>query len=277
MPVGMKLQDTGAARALLAVLVLAAAACDGTRTSSAPAPTGRTEVVVFDRQDLAIDRWTKPVPPPVLPGSAPSPATMVSDAPGIVSVEENGDLVAHANGTTVVRSVGSGSTLRVRVAQTDSLRLVLPRHSLVEGESTAAHALADGDMELLGTSIRWSITAPDVALVSQAGVLTARAPGRATLIGQYGGQEARIPFEVVSRWVPTFRVRPANPRLTVGGVMSFQAVSSAGVVDARWSASSPQVATALGGAIFRAGQPGQSEVCANAGSRRACTTLEVTR
>jgi hypothetical protein len=277
MPIGMNLQDVRAAHALLAAVVLATVACDATKSPPAPAPTGRTEVVVFDRQDFTIDRWEKPVRPPVLPGSVPSPVTMASDAPGIVSVEENGDLVAHANGTTIVRSVGSGSALRVSVAQTESLRLVFPRHSLEEGQSTTVHALADGDLELPGTSVRWFITAPDVAIVSQSGVLTARASGQATLIGQYGGQEARVPFGVVSRRVPAFTVRPVNPHLSVGGVMSFQAVSPAGVVDARWSASSPQVATALGGAIFRAGQPGQSEVCANAGSRRACTTLEVTR
>jgi len=233
--------------------------------------------VAFTQEELAIDAWNKPVRAPVSPGSTATPETMSSDSPSIVSVEEDGSLVAHRNGLAIVRGVGTGAQLRVLVAQIGSLRLHLPTPFLAPGESLLARAIADSSVELPATSVRWSVDEPAIAMVSPRGVLTARAPGRGELIGSYAGREARAMFEVTERRVPQFTVWPAHPQLVVGSVLSLEALSAEGPVDARWTSSAPRVVVALGGSLFRAVQPGEAEVCASANARRSCTTLEVRR
>ena len=89
--------------------------------------------------------------------------------------------------------------------------------------------------------------------------------------------DARAVFDVVERRVPQFAVRPAHPRLAVGSVLSFEALSADGPVEARWSSSTSRIAVALGGSIFRAVEPGEAEICASASARRSCTTVEVRR
>ncbi len=259
--------------------VLAVAACDRASSSRAPEETEhdpRAEFVVFTQPELAISRWLEPIALPVTAGSKPSPATIRSDAPEIVSIEPNGRLVAHADGMTIVRASGTGSTLRVRVAQTSSIRLVLPRR-MSEGESVLARPFAEDGTELLGSSVRWSVTASEVAIVTGWGLVTARSPGRTELIGLYGGHEGRVILEVEPRATPDFTVRPANPHISIGSLVSLQAISSAGPLEATWTSSAPRIAALLGGSIVRGVQPGKAVVCARASSRRSCTTVEVIR
>jgi hypothetical protein len=59
--------------------------------TSAPAEA----FVVFTSSSLTIDRLEVPVPVPATVGSTPSPLTLSSDAPEVVSVDASGALVGH--------------------------------------------------------------------------------------------------------------------------------------------------------------------------------------
>lgn len=84
------------------------------RLAHAKQELGR-EFVVFAEQRIVIDRLDSPRAPPVTVGSRPGPETMSSDDPSIVTVEPNGALVAHRDGSAQVRAPGSGSALMVIV------------------------------------------------------------------------------------------------------------------------------------------------------------------
>jgi hypothetical protein len=71
--------------------------------------------VVFSGAALEIDRVGEPVAAPVLVGSRPSPETMTSDAPDVVSVETDGRLLAHREGRASIRSASGGPSLAVTV------------------------------------------------------------------------------------------------------------------------------------------------------------------
>ncbi len=71
--------------------------------------------VVFSRAELEIDRLGEPVLAPILVGSRPSPATMTSDTPEVVSVEADGRLLAHREGRAGLRSPSGGPVLTVTV------------------------------------------------------------------------------------------------------------------------------------------------------------------
>jgi len=73
------------------------------------------EHVVFSEPSMLIERLGVPLAPPVTVGSRPALATLASDDPGVVSVEEDGRLLAHRAGRTLLRAVGSSSVLAVVV------------------------------------------------------------------------------------------------------------------------------------------------------------------
>ncbi len=85
------------------------------------------EFVVFTAPSVAMDRAGAPVAAPVTVGSRPSPATMTSDDPQVVTVEPNGALAAHREGTTFVRAAGSASVLKVVVHAPRQVRAERPR------------------------------------------------------------------------------------------------------------------------------------------------------
>lgn len=94
------------------------------------------DFVVFAAPGLVIDRLGSPVAAPVTVGSRPGPRTMTSDDPDVVSVGADGTLVAHRQGTTRVRSEGSGSSLTVVVRARG--RIVVSRSSpSVPGEGVS--------------------------------------------------------------------------------------------------------------------------------------------
>jgi hypothetical protein len=86
------------------------------------------EFVVFAIPAMVIDQLGIPVPPPVTVGSRPGPRTMTSDDPDMLSIGPDGSLVAHREGATRVRAVGSGSALSVVVrAQAPSRSALAPK------------------------------------------------------------------------------------------------------------------------------------------------------
>lgn len=71
--------------------------------------------VALSATEFEIDRLGEPVAAPVLVGSNPSPATLTSDTPEVVSVEADGRLLAHREGRAGLRSTSGGPALTVTV------------------------------------------------------------------------------------------------------------------------------------------------------------------
>ena len=265
-------------RAALATpfMVAAVLGCD-----RAPAPVGaepaRHASFLFGAEELWLTSYEVPARPPVAPGSDLSAAILSSDAPGIVSIQSDGTLVAHANGEALIHDATSTAVLRVHVLKATGIRLVLSGQAIAVGETRQAQVFEAGGKELPAKSVRWSVTRPDVAIVSENGAFTPRSAGSGGLVAEYGDLSATVKYQVVEQPVPEFAIYPLHPQLTAGGIVTLQALSARGPIKANWSSSSPNVVAALGAGTFRAARAGESQVCATAGSQQSCTSLEVRR
>src|SRR5882672_1011227 len=108
-------------RALPAALAWLAMACDRPATTDA-----KHAFVVFSQPKLFLAALN-PVAAPVVPGSTPSPATMASSNPEVVSVQPDGTLAPHRNGKATIRAAqGDTGQLEILVQTVQSLRIEPP-------------------------------------------------------------------------------------------------------------------------------------------------------
>src|SRR6266446_3401431 len=87
MPCGMTWRRMQSCLAPLAMLAIASIGCEraGTATEQKESRVAN-EFVVFTAEDFTIDVWSKPIRPPVTPGSTPSARTLRSEDVAILSV-----------------------------------------------------------------------------------------------------------------------------------------------------------------------------------------------
>ena len=190
----------GSGRALGTLLALALTACGGSAPSSSESRkvgpvAGEAAVdkpfVGFWQTSLTIDRLKTPVGPPVTPGSSPSPATLASDAPDVVTIQADGSLVAHRNGQATIRAQSGGGTLAVAVVAATELRAEPP--SLRTGPGTAAlPALKSGETPIPAGAVSWYSNAPDVAMVEDGRIRAGPVKGTAVLTAVYGGERVKV-------------------------------------------------------------------------------------
>ncbi|HEY8174417.1 MAG TPA: Ig-like domain-containing protein [Gemmatimonadaceae bacterium] len=99
----------------------------------------------------------------------------------------------------------------------------------------SAKLLAGQRLQLTGTSysaggerrddrMAWTTSAPSVAQVSGAGIVTAVRPGRATIGAKAGSATQSIPIEVVSANVGSITVEPGATTARTGDVIRFRAI-----------------------------------------------------
>lgn len=109
-----------------------------------------------------------------------------------------GDLSEISPSAFVFRS-GSGVQL-LRAVAVNSLTVTPPQATLITGASqglTVTGAIADGTTADLTTQAAWTSSAPAVATVSTAGIVTGLAPGTAQIVAAYGGQTAAATVTVL--------------------------------------------------------------------------------
>ena len=146
-------------------------------------------------------------------------------------VEENGMVRSGATGTlpvTVVAMVDGAQpftrTLNVPMVPGPAARIELERafDRMVVGQRVVLGAntfSAAGDPRQ--DRINWRSSAANVARVSDAGVLTALAPGRATVTASAGGATESFEVEVIANNIGTIEVRPGSSNALTGDVIRF--------------------------------------------------------
>lgn len=273
----------------LAALCLLLAACGGAGPDprlegarlNAPGP-GKSAMdrphVVFSRRSVVIDRLDVPVDAPVSMGSTPSPATMRSHDPSVVEVTGAGRLLAHRNGTARIETLhGEGAVLFVEVKAAEAIALVPARVELRPGGSASLSVIdAVTGEQLSPSAAEWRSSPPGVTSVRDGVVTALGRPGTAHVIARYGGSEARAEI-AVSGSGGKLLLSPEKLRLRVGEVRAFQAFSSGGAVEARWSVRDGRVIAHLGQTLFQARSVGRTKVCASAAGGEGCSEVEVER
>jgi hypothetical protein len=147
-------------------------------------------------------------------------------------VEEDGLVRSGATGTlpvTVLATVPGSQPVQQRV----EVRMVSGPAARVEIARTATKLLAGQRVHLVGASfsghgdrrddrIVWRSSAPAVARVSGEGMLTALAPGRATITATAGTASANFTVNVIANTVGTITVTPATSNARTGDVVRFR-------------------------------------------------------
>lgn len=166
--------------------------------------------VVFSRTEMVIDQLDVPVAAQVQVGSRPSPATMASNAPEVVSVEADGRLVAHREGTARLRASTGGPELIVSV-RLASLAGPTSGRTAQEGGLPVAHLsvrpprarLHLGDVQTFEAltaagpfPVTWSTSNEVVVAHLQDHVFQGTAPGMAQVCANAAGSRACAVVEV---------------------------------------------------------------------------------
>ncbi|MFN8571466.1 MAG: Ig-like domain-containing protein [Gemmatimonadaceae bacterium] len=148
-------------------------------------------------------------------------------------IDSTGLVTATAPGTTVVAAVGLIAGQRplvqrvtIAIGPGQATRLVLsPSVSrLAVGQRVRLVAqLFSAANDPATDAIRWSSTAPGVVSVSEQGVLTAVAPGRARLNVAAGRASAAVELTVVQDNLARLELSPANVDARQGDVVRFKA------------------------------------------------------
>lgn len=165
-----------------------------------------------------------------------------------------------------------------------AVEVTAPAQSLAEGETMqmGATARGRGGAALPGVSPAWSSSNETVATVSAAGLVTARAPGQATIRATVGGRMGETTLTVAPPAVASIEIAPGgvieldgNGSVMLHALARTAAGTSMGPVGAAWSSSDPQVASVTAEGIVHAGFGGTATITATVAGKTAQATVRV--
>lgn len=130
--------------------------------------------------------------------------------------------------------------------------------------------------------VRWTSSAPNVATVTEDGLVTAVGPGRTEITASAGAATASFPVEVVAAEIASIEISPARPQARQGDVIRFSATvrdASGRVIEGlmpTWSFSPGNGMITPEGA-FVGYEPGEYMVTASFGDRTADVVVRLSR
>jgi uncharacterized protein YjdB len=197
----------------------------------------------------------------------------IADA-AIARVDANGLVTALAPGqTSLTASIeGKSATARVIVNQVpvSTVEVSPTSAQLFVGGSRQFSAVAKdaGGNPLGGRVVSWSTDLTSVATVSDSGMVTAVAPGVATVTAVIEGKSASAPIHVSPPPVAAVEVTPSSASVRVGATQQLTATlrdADGNVLSARtvtWSSSAPSVASVSSSGLVTGKAGGQATVTA---------------
>lgn len=157
-----------------------------------------------------------------------------------------------------------------------------PAQITVGGTATAmAELRSSAGAVLTGRTLNWSSSAPTIAAVSGAGVVSAIAAGSATITATSEGKSGSAPITVAPAPVATVAITLALPSLILGTTTTASAVlrdERGAVLTDRavtWSSTSPGVATVSSTGAITTVQTGSTTITASSEGKSASATLTV--
>lgn len=189
------------------------------------------------------------------PGAASVPVVWSSSDPTKVTVSVSGLATGVAIGTSTVTATaqGTSATAQVRVVSNVAQIRVAPATSVMVSQQTTQFTaiLSDAAGNVLsGQGVTWSSSSQAVATVSATGLVTAVAPGQATITATEAttGRTATAAVTVVPR-VGSGAISPSNPSFFQGQTvqLSVSLLDPAGTLlpgrPVIWQSSAPDIAT----------------------------------
>ena len=197
-----------------------------------------------------------------------------SGTPALASVSSSGMVTGLAAGNAVIIATVDGkqgsATVIVRVVPVATVTVNPPTAAITVGQTvtlTATTTDASGN-PLSGRIVGWSSSDNTIASVSASGVVTALAPGAATITASSEGQSGTAIVTVGPVPVATVSVTPAQPTLTVGQTVTLTANpmdASGQPVTGRavtWTSGAPSIATVSGSGVVTGVASGSAVITA---------------
>jgi hypothetical protein len=158
-----------------------------------------------------------------------------------------------------------------------SVEIAAPAGVLVVGgtlQLTPSARVANGNPRQ-DVSYAWSSSNPSVAAVDQTGLVTAIAPGKASIQASCEGVNKSVQIEVDNLKIQSLAVEPRSASARTGDVVHFKAIASgAKSAPVRWTLGGDGAAVYVDGA-FVAERPGSYVVTAICGDKSASATVLV--
>jgi hypothetical protein len=206
------------------------------------------------------------------------------------SIDSAGTLIASSVGKMPIHVVAlvpgtrpKVEPLEVRMVPGAAARVDIrtPVGKIVVGQQLRLSALAFTKVnDRARTAIRWSSSAPNVASVDADGILTAVAPGKATLTAQAGSARATKAVEVLPGTLTALAISPSKPKARQGDVIRFK-VSARDAAGQNIAGLTPTWFISPGNGqldqdgAFVGYQPGDYLVTASLGAKQASTVVHL--
>jgi len=192
--------------------------------------------------------------------------------------------VAPGTATITVSAEGVRASVELRVVpkRTVELTIVTPQTPLHVGDRIQlVVATVDHVGEPIGERVRWSCATPQIATVSEDGVLTAVAPGTALVWAEANGVRATAHLPITPARVAAIRLGTIPTTIEVGAQLSVGAtpvdVDGHTIADAQavWLSSDPEIAAVSAAGVVTAKAPGQAIIVCSCESETTAIDLTV--
>ncbi|MBV7414186.1 Ig-like domain-containing protein [Aeromonas sp. sif2433] len=213
----------------------------------------------------------------------------------VATIDLVGEATAFNEGNTIISAkfqsvTSNAATLEVTDATltVGGLTITVPPLTLAAGQSSqlaASGAYGDGTTKDVTHDVHWSSSDPAIATVSLNGLVTAVAPGTATITGTLDGQSATLSVTVTNATLNAGGLTITVPPVTLAVGLSRQLTASGAYSDGtsadvtanvQWSSSDPAIATVSLTGLVTAVAPGTATITGTLDGQSATLSVTVT-
>ena len=219
---------------------------------------------------------------------ADRPVTFTTSNATVASVSTAGLVTALAPGSAVITGASEGksavATVTVTSVPVASVAVTPNASDLVVGQTTQLKAEprdASGQ-PLVGRTVTWSTSAPNVASVSSTGLVTTLAPGSATITATSEGKTGAAAITVSPKPVSAVIISPGQASVTVGQTVQLGAQvtdDQGNALSGRpisFTSSAPAIATVSSSGLVTGVAPGSATITATSEGKTGTATITVT-
>jgi len=215
------------------------------------------------------------------------PVTFTTSNPAVATVSNAGLVTALAPGSTIITAASEGksapSSITVSSVPVASVAVTPVGSQIVVGQTTQLNAEprdASGNT-LSGRAVSWTSSAPNVASVSSTGLVTAVAPGQATITATSEAAAGTSTIGVSPKPVSSVIISPGQGSVTAGQQLQLSAQvtdDQGNVLSGRpisFTSGAPGIATVTASGLVTGVAPGTATITATSEGKTGTATVTV--
>jgi len=211
-----------------------------------------------------------------------------SSATSVLTIDANGLGVAVGPGTSTVNvvsgTVSASTSVTVTTATLVSLAIAPPNSSMPNNATkqfAATGTFSDNSTQDVTQSVLWSSSTPNVATITNLGLVTSLSTGTTTITAMLGAVNNSTALTVSNVKLVSITISPANGRVQKGTSLKFTATgnysdgSTATLTNVTWRSSKNNLANMRGSGILHAKKAGTLTVTASASGVTGSTSVTI--